>query len=474
VSATLIIVLSSLTLLLLTVAFSFWISHIDKKEENWTVGGRKLPVYVVAGTQYATGGMGGGVLVASVGIGYSSGWSALTYNALYAFGVLLLVFLVSWLHKQNFSTMPDILKRLYGDNKFMVILVTLLAIVLPFGWLSAQLVAFGSLFTDITGISVNLLIPIFAVISLLFVLPGGMNSVAWTDFLFGVVILIMTFVSGIYVVNAAGGWSEIISTVPAGNVNFPDGLGAAGMYTIFLWVFAVLPGALTNQMSFQRIYASKSPKAAKQGFIAAAILGVLSGTWASVMGISIYTMNPNLSNPELAAGWFLAQIPIGFMALYAAFIVSTIMSTLSSALQSVVVNLTKDIYEPFVNPTVTEKQIVRISRFLTVVIMMLSVTLALYFPWTLGWMQSSYAYSASGLLVPIFGGFILKNSRLLTKQGAIGSMVIGIATTAIAHILGTSIPYVIFGLIGSLISFIVLNFIYKDKGMDMVPKSKKA
>src|SRR5699024_3980267 len=150
------------------------------------------------------------------------------------------------------------------------------------------------------------------------------------------------------------------------------------------------------------------------------------------------------------------------------------MSTLSSALQSVVVNLTKDIYEPFVNPTVTEKQIVRISRFLTVVIMMLSVTLALYFPWTLGWMQSSYAYSASGLLVPIFGGFILKNSRLLTKQGAIGSMVIGIATTAIAHILGTSIPYVIFGLIGSLISFIVLNFIYKDKGMDMVPKSKKA
>ena len=132
-SATLIIVLSSLTLLLLTVAFSFWISHIDKKEENWTVGGRKLPVYVVAGTQYATGGMGGGVLVASVGIGYSSGWSALTYNALYAFGVLLLVFLVSWLHKQNFSTMPDILKRLYGDNKFMVILVTLLAIVLPLG-----------------------------------------------------------------------------------------------------------------------------------------------------------------------------------------------------------------------------------------------------------------------------------------------------------------------------------------------------
>ncbi|MBY7144461.1 sodium:solute symporter family protein [Virgibacillus sp. NKC19-3] len=473
-TATLMIVLSTSVLLLLSVGFSFWISYIDKKAENWTVGGRKLPVYVVAGTQYATGGMGGGVLVASVGIGYSSGWSALTYNALYALGVLLLVFLVGWLHKHNFSTMPDILKKLYGENKFMIILVTVLAIILPFGWLCAQLVAFGSLFTSITGISVDYLIPIFAVICLLFVLPGGMNSVAWTDFLFGIVILIMTFVSGIYVVNAAGGWGEIVQSVPSRNVNFPDGLGGAGMYTIFLWIFAILPGALTNQMSFQRIYASKSPKVAKQGFIIAAILGVLSGTWASVMGISIYTMNPDLGNPELAAGWLLAQIPVGFMALYAAFIVSTIMSTLSSALQSVVVNLTKDIYEPFINPGVSNKKIVRISRLLTVVIMLLSIILALYFPWTLGWMESSYAYSASGLLVPIFGGFILKNSRLLTKQGAIGSMVVGIISTAIAHLVDTSLPYVIFGLIGSLITFIILNFIYKNKEISLETKPKEA
>lgn len=473
-SATVIIVLSTLVLLALSVGFSFWVSHVDKKAENWTVGGRDLPVYVVAGTQYATGGMGGGVLVASVGIGYSSGWSALTYNALYALGVLLLVFLVGWLHKQNFSTMPDILKRLYGDNKFLIISVTLLAIILPFGWLSAQLVAFGSLFTEITGISVNILVPIFAIVCLLFVLPGGMNSVAWTDFLFGIVILIMTFVSGFYVVNEAGGWNAIVQTVPSSNVNFPEGLGAAGKYTIFLWIFAVLPGALTNQMSFQRIYASKTPKVARQGFIIAAILGVLSGAWASVMGIAIYTMKPDLIDPELAAGWFLAQIPVGFMALYAAFIVSTIMSTLSSAIQSVVVNLTKDIYEPFINPAASEKKIVRLSRYLTVVVMLLSVVMSLYFPWTLGWMQSSYAYSASGLLVPIFGGFILRNSNLLTRQGAIGSMIVGIVCTATAHIINTSIPYIIFGLIGSFLSFIILNFLYRDKEKDMKSESKEA
>src|SRR5699024_5325756 len=93
-----------------------WIGRRDKSSENWIVGGRSLPIYVVAGSQFATG-MGGGVLVAHIGIGYSAGWSAITYNLLYSIGIVILVLLANWLKEQNFSTMPEIFKKLYGTNK---------------------------------------------------------------------------------------------------------------------------------------------------------------------------------------------------------------------------------------------------------------------------------------------------------------------------------------------------------------------
>ncbi|MFD2923054.1 sodium:solute symporter family protein [Halobacillus naozhouensis] len=459
---TLVLVLSSAVVLSGAALFSFWIGRKDKSSESWIVGGRSLPMYVVAGSQFATG-MGGGVLVAHIGIGYSAGWSAITYNFLYSIGIIILVLLADWLKKQKFSTMPEIFKKLYGENKLLMSAVTFMAIVVPFGWLCTQLVAFGNLFSSISGISFTLLVFIFAAISLLFVLPGGMTSVAWTDFIFGCMMLIMSIVSGFYILNLAGGWSEISSVVPQSMIGFPEGLGAVGMTTILFWILAIFPGALTNQMSYQRIYASKSPKVAKKAFLIAAIVGVIAGIWASFMGITIFSMNPSLENSEMASGWFLTQIPIWFMAIYSAFIIATIMSTVSSAVQSVVVNITKDIYQSYINPQVSDNKLLKMSRIMAVVVIALSVLLALYYPQALGWLVATYAYSASGLLVPIFGGFILRNTNILSDKGAIGSIATGVVSAAIAQMMGTQIPYVAFGIVGSLIGFIVCNYLFKDE-----------
>ncbi|WP_449354185.1 sodium:solute symporter family protein [Virgibacillus natechei] len=463
-NATVAIIISSIVILGFGAVISIWIGRKQKGSESWTVGGRSLPVYVIAGSQFATG-VGGGVLVAHIGIGYSGGWGAVTYNLLYSIGIVLLVLLAGWFKKQKFSTLPDIFKKLYGDHKIMMSMVTLLAIVVPFGWLCTQLVAFGNLFTEITGISFTILIIIFAVISLFFVLPGGLRSVAWTDFIFGCFMLVLTVISGFYMLNMAGGWSEIAGNVPENFVSFPEGLGAVGLTTVVLWIFAIFPGALTNQMSYQRIYAAKDAKTAKQGFMIAAVVGVFSGTWASFMGIAILSQNPGLENPELASGWFLTQIPTWFLAIYAAFIIATIMSTVSSAVQSVVVNITKDIYQSYINPKVSDRKLISSSRMLSVFVVILAIILALYYPQALGWLEATYAYSAAGLLVPIFLGIALRNTNFLSAKGAMGSISLGICGAAIAHIIGTTIPYAVFGIIGSLVGFLVFNAIFKNKNV---------
>ncbi|SFB38632.1 solute:Na+ symporter, SSS family [Lentibacillus halodurans] len=460
---TLTIVLCSIILLSAASVFAIWVGRRRNDSENWIVGGRSLPFYVVAGSQFATG-MGGGVLVAHIGIGYSAGWSAITYNLIYSIGIVILVLLADWLKKQKFSTVPDIFRKLYGEHKILISTVTIMAIVVPFGWLCTQLVAFGNLFSEISGIPFAVLLIVFAIVSLFFVLPGGLTSVAWTDFVFGCMMLIMSIVSGIYAWNLAGGWGEITTTIPESMTSFPEGLGAVGGLTILLWILSIFPGALTNQMSYQRIYAAKSASIAKKGFIIAAIVGIISGVWASFMGISILSMNPGLENEELASGWFLTQIPIWFLGIYSAFIIATIMSTVSSAIQSVVVNITKDIYQSYINPSVSDSKLLSVSRMMSVVVVTLAVVLALVYPKALDWLVATYAYSASGLLVPIFVGFFLRKYKKHSSRGAMASIILGITSAAIAQIIGTTVPYAAFGILGSLVGFVLFTFVFNKQG----------
>ncbi|WP_449354194.1 sodium:solute symporter family protein [Virgibacillus natechei] len=460
-TAIVVIVICSFFVLTIAGAVSLYVGKKKRGSENWTVAGRSLPLYVVVGTQFATA-QGGGMLVAQVGIGYESGWSAITYGAMIGIGLFILLCIAKWLRIQEFSTLPDIIVKLYGNHKILTILVTLMTMIVPFGWIGTQLVAFGSLFSDITGVSSSILVLIFAVASLIFVLPAGLASVAWTDFLFGCVTIILAILSAVFAVNLAGGWGTISNTVSPEIVSFPEGLGAVGLVTVILWSLSVLPGTLTNQMYYQRIYASKNVSTARWSLGLTAIVIILSVVWASIMGISIRSMNPNLGDSEMATGWFLTQLPMWFLGLFAAFIIAAIMSTISSAVQSVVTNITKDIYQSYINPSVSEKKLLNLSRTLSVIVLALAVILAILFPGALNWLVVTYAYSASGLLVPLFLGFALKNTRILTKQGAIGSVFMGILGTAIAQIANSDI-YVVYGLASSLIAILAISFFTKDK-----------
>lgn len=437
--------------------------YIGRKSSgaDWAVGGRNLPLYVIVGTQYATV-MGGGMLVAHVGIGYQYGWSALTYGIFLSGGLVALTFIADWLRREQFTTIPDIIERVYGKNKLLLGLTIFMTIIVPFGWVCTQLVAFAKLYAAMTGFSMNALIIIFAIISLAFVLPAGLTSVAWTDFIFGCLMFVMSIASIVFVTKIGGGMSSIAANAPAELIAFPKSMGAVGGFTVLLWGLSILPGALTNQMSYQRIFAVDSVKKVKKSLIISAILVFSGDIWASYMGISIRSVNPNLS-PEMAASWFLSNVPVWFMAIYSGFLVATIMSTADSAVQSIVVNLTQDLYKKIINPNETDdKKILKLSRILACIVTGSAVALAILYPNALAWLVATYAYSASALLFPIFAGYFLRNKHFLTQQGAIGSMFCGFAGCATAQIIGTSIPYVTFGLISSLVGLIGISYLTRN------------
>jgi SSS family solute:Na+ symporter len=447
-SAVIMVIVSTAVILGGASILALYLGRRTKTSDDWAVGGRSLPFGVVVMSHYATA-MGGGILVAHVGVGYRAGWSALTYGLLTALAVLLLAAIAPWLRRHRFSTLPDVLSRCFGESRLLRGVAALLCLAVPFGWICTQLTAFGKLLTMLTGISMPWLMVAVALVALLFVLPAGLASVAWTDFVFGCLMLAASLASAAYALDLGGGLANIFASVPEANVRFPEGMWAVGGSTVALWALAIVPAALTNQMNYQRVFAIKRADLVRKSLFAAVAVLLTGNLWAALVGMAIRSANPGLE-PEFAAGWFLTQLPLWFLALYAGFIATTIVSTIDSAVHSVAMNLSRDIYKGILRPEASDRAMLNASRLLSVVVMAVALCWSMAWPDALGWLVATYAYSTAGLMCPVLGGYLLRNRGILSPTVAVAGMVFGVIGCAIAHGAGnTQLPYVAYGIAAS-------------------------
>ena len=325
-SKTVLIILSTVLVLGLTLLVTNILSRRKKTDlADWEVGGRDLPYYVVIGTQFATA-MGGGVLVGHVGNAYNFGLSILFYGVFSSSTLLFIALIAKWLRRNNFVTVPDVVQSFRGRNKAISIFAGVMSAVIPFGWCISNLSAFAKLYTRMTGIPMNVLITCLAIACIAFVLPAGLKTVAWTDFIFGIVIVI----GGVFVtmksLDMAGGFSNVVEVLPPEIMSFPKGLFAVGGFTLLSWFLSLVPGGITNQMYFQRVFAIRDEKRIVPTLLISVVLVFLTDVWAFFMGTSIRAQNPDLAG-EMATGWLLDQLPIWFIVIFAGMITCTILST---------------------------------------------------------------------------------------------------------------------------------------------------
>lgn len=459
------IIISSILVLGGTLFVTSIVNKRNKaSNDDWAIGGRDLPIYVIIGTQFASQ-FGGGILVAQVGNAFKNGLSVLIYGFYVAIVFIILTFIAKWLRKSNFTTIPDILVSFCSRySKRVVILAALLALVVPFGWIGSQVVAFGKLYSPMTGISINWLIIGLSVVSVFFVMPAGMRTVAWTDFIFSCFILIMCTVILIKAFTMGGGVTQVYENIPKELIKFPDFVENLGWGTVLLWTFSVLTGGLTNQLYYQRICAIDNEKGVNKSLIITGIFSFLSFTWAAVMGLTIRTINPSLES-ELATGWLMSQLPTLLLAGFAGLLVATLMSTISSAVQSVVVNITTDIY-PVVNPQATAEKTLKLSKVFTVIVLTVSAILSIVFPNVLNWFIYTYTFSAASLLCPIFIGYILRDKNMLTEQGIFYSMILGIVGCIVSMVLDLPVPDVIIGIACSFVSLLLISSLTKKQTIE--------
>lgn len=103
---------------------------------------------------------------------------------------------------------------------------------------------------------------------------------------------------------------------------------------------------------------------------------------------------------------------------------------------------------------------------------MVAALLAVLYPQSLDLFVATYAYSASVLAVPLIAVMILITRGQIRVMDSYVSIAAGLIGCGIAHVIGITIPYTTFGILASLVVFIIAYLAVKPRIKPITPASE--
>jgi SSS family solute:Na+ symporter len=308
-------------------------------------------------------------------------------------------------------TLPDLVERRYGKA------VRFISSVLVFWYMavlaSSQLVALGQFLQPFLGWPYSMSLALGTGIVLVYLLGGGLRSVAATDVL--QCILLSGGVIGLFIflVTSSPAAAVAEAAVQAGRPDyfhiFFDLRRNALIALSFVLAWTISP------IAWQRVQSARSESAARRGLLAAAGtfvvlygLVVVSGMFA----LPLFSGDP-LSGPLISEIITRLAGRIGGGLLFVA-VSAAILSTLDTALNTGALTLTKDIYlSLWPRPLPTAPAPVQVGRTATLLTAGLAFVIATRFQSILQTLGLASEIMAEGLFVPGVAMIFLKEKKSL-------------------------------------------------------------
>ena len=437
------------------------VSRKINDSDDFFLGGRKTPGFLIVATLLASE-VGGGVMLGSVGYGYSKGWGALWYLApmaigLVAFGLIMGGRLKRDADKHGFTSMFDWLSARYNSAVDIRLVGGIVMLAGFIGSLASQFVAMGTSLATIAGTNKLYGTIIGGLIIVIYASLGGLLSVMWTDllqaavFIFGMVVFLPMLIGRPEV----GGLGNLLAHASS---NY-DGLFSAGTAQ-WRWsmVITMTIAPFVRQYYYQRMFASKSPKVARNSMLLQALFLVIVAIWTVLVGVGVHMINPGLEAAESAMPWALAEImPPVIAALVLGAITACIMSTADTFVNAASLTFVRDIVGSLSKKPIDKKKELKIARYSSFAIGVLALIIALGSKSVMSAIQKAWAILGGGLFVPMIIAYFWKRS---TKFGALLSMIVGFCVT-LGFTLFSSIPAIFVGVPASLAALIIGSLVTK-------------
>lgn len=426
--------------LLLMVAIAGWLGKRSamKSGTDFVLAGQSLPAWVLAGTLLTTF-VGSGSVIGGASFVFQNGpLPGIFFFLGTLLGALALGFLAERVRRKSFHTVPQLLRGRFGRSTGAI--GTIIVLVAFMGITATQFTGAGYIFSLITPLSETQGAVIAVLLITFLALAGGLKSVAWTDFLSAVLIIIGLIVALAYVlVVDIGGFGTYVDRLDPALSTITGPLTPLQMLGYFLPLFLLCLG---DQNMHQRLSAAKSPATARRAAFMFFAGGLLMIVPIILLASSATIINPD-SAPDmavlgLAAGEFTPEV-VGAVILVTA--LALIVTTGSSYLLTCSGNIVYDlIFRDSAKREAQPGQQVATARVSIVVMAICAYVLVQFFPTLLDLQMYAYTMYGAAVTPVVLAALFWKR---VSAAAAVASMITGGVVTIVWELFGDTVNSVV-------------------------------
>lgn len=419
--------------LLVTIGIGLWAARRVKNTADFAIAGRHLPLYMIITTTFAT--WFGSELVLGVPAKFiEGGLHALVEDPFGAGMCLILVglFFAAKLYRMSLLTISDYYRARYG--RAIEVVCSLIIMLSYLGWVSAQVTALGLVFNLLSGgaISISMGMAIGVVSVLAYTLFGGMWSVAVTDFMQMIILVLGLVVLAYFAGDMAGGAGKVIDL--AASRDLFRFLPEPSWHEIVFFIGAAVTmmlGSIPQQDIFQRVMSADTEKSAVRGTVIGGACYVIFAFVPMFLVVSALIIMPAEATALLAEDpqkvlptLVMDRMPFAMQVLFFGALLSAIKSCASATLLAPSVTFTENIWRQF-RPYVSDRENLLTMRISVLVFSacVLAYSIAMEGTPIYELVASAYQVPLVGAFVPLIFGLYWKRA---STQGAIAAVVLGI------------------------------------------------
>ncbi len=406
------------------------------------VAGRSVPTWYLVGTLICTW-IGSGSLFGGAGLAFREGIGDLWMSAGAWVGIAIVYFLAHRVRRIAQYTVADILEKRY--TPLARLLGTATVTVAYMAIAGYQFRGAGRLINlvtkDLPGVpeipvETGRLIACAAVI--VFTLLAGMVSIIAIDIFNGILMIIGVLLALPLVLSAVGGWHQVAATVPPTHFAVFGAHGPVWAFGVFFPTFFLLLG---ESSMYQKFFAAKDEGSARRAVLGMIVGVVIIETSLALLAViaagKYWTVAPfRASDGSLDVATtetiilYLARhdLPVIAGCLLLGAGMAIIFSTANTFLMVPSTNMARDIYQRFLKPDASERQVVFFQRVMIVVIGVLAYLLATRFTSILQMAFTAYTMVGAGLTPALLAAFLWKR---VTPAGGTASIAAGMIVTTL-------------------------------------------
>ncbi len=419
--------------LLVTIAIGLVAAKRVKSSADFAIAGRHLPLAMIVTTTFATW-FGSETVLGIPAKFVNSGLNGVVEDPFGAGSCLILVglFFAGKLYRMNLLTISDYYRERYGRS--VEIICSIIIMVSYLGWVSAQVTALGLVFNLLSGgsISMSLGMTIGVISVLAYTLFGGMWSVAITDFMQMIILVVGLATLAVFAGNQAGGADKVLAL--AVSQDMFKFLPEPSLKEILFFVAAAITmmfGSIPQQDVFQRVMSANSLSAATKGPLIGGICYILFAFVPMFLVVSALLIMPEKAaqlmqeDPQkVLPTLVMEQMPFVMQVLFFGALLSAIKSCASATLLAPSVTFTENIWRQFF-PHQGDKQALLAMRITVLVfsVMVLAYAILMQGSSIYDMVSGAYQVTLVGAFIPLVFGLYWSKA---TTQGAIFAIVLGL------------------------------------------------